>query len=216
MATDEPQPEPPRTRRDEYAEQTRSAVVDAARTLFATQGYFATTVNDIAKAGRVSAGTVYQQCGGKHGLLRTLMEIWTTRPLVDETRERIENAGTGDEVLRILADAYLGMYRECGDIIQIIITTAPHDTYAAACLAEADARHRASLLGHARKLRQLGILTPRLSDDDFADIALFHFGGHNGIQFAVNALGWPQERARDWIRDQFTRCILDAAAGASS
>ena len=70
--------ERPRSRRDEYAEQTREAVVASARALFAERGYFATTINDIAAASRVSPGTVYQQCGGKQGLLRTLMDTWTT------------------------------------------------------------------------------------------------------------------------------------------
>ena len=50
---------PPRRpgRRDEYAQQTRDAVVVAARALFADRGFVATTVDDIAASSRVSPGS---------------------------------------------------------------------------------------------------------------------------------------------------------------
>ena len=104
MTSDRPRPEPRRSRRDEYAEQTRQAVVDAARSLFAERGYFATTVNEIAEASRVSPGTVYQQCGGKQGLLRTLMDTWTTAPVVQQTLDLINAAGTLQEALQVLSN----------------------------------------------------------------------------------------------------------------
>src|SRR5689334_6407418 len=106
------QPVPRRTRREEYAAQTRQAVIAAARELFAQRGFFATTVNDIADAGRVSAGTVYQQCGGKQGLLRSLMDTWTTAPLVQQTLDVIDAADNLDQALEALADSYLDFYRQ--------------------------------------------------------------------------------------------------------
>src|SRR5690349_7228744 len=142
MKADSRRPGLRRSRRDEYAEQTRQAVVDAARALFADRGFFATTVNEIAEASRVSAGTVYQQCGGKQGLLRTLTDIWTTAPLVQQTLDVIDAASTLDEALDALADAYLGFFRYFDDIIQVVVATAPHDEEATAALADATVRHR--------------------------------------------------------------------------
>ena len=57
---------------------TRQEVIRAARTLFAADGYEQTTVGSIAREARVSPATVYAQCGGKEGLLRALMDLWTT------------------------------------------------------------------------------------------------------------------------------------------
>src|ERR1700690_2239611 len=71
-----------RPRREEYADQTRAAVIAAARRLFAENGFFQTKVEQIAKLSRVSPATVYAQCGGKQGLLRSLMDSWTQAPEV--------------------------------------------------------------------------------------------------------------------------------------
>ena len=211
MTAEARQLEPRRSRRDEYAEQTRLAVIDAARTLFAKRGFFATTVNEIAEASRVSPGTVYQQCGGKQGLLRTLMDTWTTAPLVQRTLDAIDAADTLDKALDTLADSYLDFYRQFDDIIQVIVATAPHDADAAASLSNALARHRAALHEIARKIRTLGSFPRSFTDDDFADIALYYYGPQNGFHFTMAVLGWSEKRAKAWITEQFARSLLEAA-----
>ena len=77
------------TRRQMYAEQTRQAIIAAARRLFAEQGYSQTKVEEIAKAAQVAPITVYAAAGGKLGILRTLMEIWSTTPKNDELLKRV-------------------------------------------------------------------------------------------------------------------------------
>jgi AcrR family transcriptional regulator len=64
---------PKRTRRQDYAEATRPAIIDAARRLFAERGYFATKVDDIAAEARVAPATVYAVTGGKQNLLDILI-----------------------------------------------------------------------------------------------------------------------------------------------
>ena len=213
MTSDGAELRPRRSRRDEYAEQTRQAVVDAARTLFAQKGYFATTVNEIAAAGRVSAGTVYQQCGGKQGLLRALMDTWTTAPLVQQTLDRIDAAGNLDEAFQVLSDSYLEFWRQFDDIIQVVAATAAHDDEARESLGQAMARHRSALQTIAQRMRELGGFTGSFSDEDFADIALYHYGPQNGFHFTITVLGWPEERARDFIRAQFARSFFEMAHG---
>ncbi len=214
MTSEDGQPSLRRSRRDEYAEQTRLAVIDAARKLFAERGYFNCTVNEIAEAGRVSAGTVYQQCGGKHGLLRTLMDIWTTAPLVQQTLDRVNATESFDELLQNLSDAYFEFFRQFDDIVQVVITTAAHDTEAMALLDQAMQRHRTALHEIARKARKLGGFPNSFSDDDFADVVLFYYGPQNGLHFTIKVLGWPERRARDWIGRQFAQGLRESAARA--
>ena len=213
MTTDS-RPEPRRSRRDEYAEQTRQAVVSAARSLFAERGYFATTVHEIAEASRVSPGTVYQQCGGKQGLLRTLMDQWTTSDLVQGTLDLVNSADSAEAALGVLADSYLQFWRRYDDIVQLVAATAAHDPDAAESLVQATVRHREALFEIARKLRDLGAFTDAISDEDFADITLYHYGPQNGYHFTVTVLGWPQERAREFISTQYARCLAEAAGAA--
>lgn len=201
--------EPPQlrqARRDEYAEQTREAVIASARKLFASRGFVSTTVNEIAEMSRVSSGTVYQQCGGKQGLLRTLLRSWTDAPLMHTMIEGIDSAMSGAEVLEALADAHLEMYLAFHEIVRLSVATAPHDEDAARSLREVNDLHRGALVTAAQKLRALGLLSDT-SDDDFADIATFYFGTHNGIPFLVNDLGWAPTRARNWIARQFARSV---------
>ncbi|QEN13108.1 TetR/AcrR family transcriptional regulator [Mycolicibacterium sp. ELW1] len=203
--------ERPRSRRDEYAEQTREAVVSAARTLFAERGYYATTINDIAAASRVSAGTVYQQCGGKQGLLRTLMDMWTTSELVKDTLVQVERAESLADVATVLSDSYLEFWRRYDDIVQLVLATAVHDEAAAESLGQATARHRGALYEIARKVRTLGDFPASFTDEDFADITLYHYGPQNGYHFTVTVLGWPEARARTFLSTQFGHSLRDAA-----
>lgn len=209
-----PQPQPqPRTRRDEYAEQTRQAVVDAARRLFAERGYVATTVNEIAAASRVSPGTVYQQCGGKQGLLHTLMDTWTTSELVQGTLDRVDSARTLDEFFDVLSDSYLEFWRRYDDIVQLVLATAVHDDSAADSLADATVRHRGALHTIAGVLRRHMELPDSFTDDDFADLTLYHYGPHNGFHFTVTVLGWPQDRAQRFLRAQFSSSLSQVVHG---
>lgn len=207
MTPDKAGPGARRSRRDEYAEQTRQAVVDAARGLFARQGYFATTVNDIAAAGRVSAGTVYQQCGGKQGLLRTLMDMWTKAPLVQQTLDEIDRSETLDEALEALSASYLEFWRQFDDIVQLVVATAAHDVEAMESLSQAIVRHRTALHTIAQKIRQLGGLDDAFSDDDFADITLYHYGPQNGFHFTITVLGWSEAKAKAFLSAQFAHSL---------
>jgi AcrR family transcriptional regulator len=64
----------PDQRQQAGVEDVGVVVVAAARRLFAENGFFQTKVEQIAKLSRVSPATVYAQCGGKQGLLRSLMD----------------------------------------------------------------------------------------------------------------------------------------------
>jgi AcrR family transcriptional regulator len=63
---------PRRTAED--AEQTRLAIMDAARTQFATVGFDAVTLDGVAAAAGVTRGAVYHHFGGKAGLFRAVLE----------------------------------------------------------------------------------------------------------------------------------------------
>lgn len=60
--------------REEKSERSRRAVLDAALSLFAHQGYRATTVRDIAERARVSTGNVYHHFPDKEAIFKALIE----------------------------------------------------------------------------------------------------------------------------------------------
>jgi AcrR family transcriptional regulator len=131
-----------KTRREEYAEATRQAILDAARRLFCKKGFFSTKVDEIAAMARVSPATVYAVAGGKQGLLRTLMDISTTAPMVAKTIDRITIMDDAKAVMAFLARRTPLMREEFGDIMRLILKTAPHDKAASDTLATATIRYR--------------------------------------------------------------------------
>jgi AcrR family transcriptional regulator len=57
-----------RSRREEYSEATRLALLQAARMLFAEQGYHATRIEAVAQAARVTRGALYHHFDDKKAL----------------------------------------------------------------------------------------------------------------------------------------------------
>src|SRR5262245_9073627 len=192
-----PQDDQSRSRRDEYAEATQRAVVDAARELFGDAGYTRTTVQQISRRARVSPATVYAQCGGKQGLLKTLMDAWTAGPLVREIIDACAAAPSGAEKLQVLADGYVTLYEASGDIIRIVTDAAAAARDAAEFLETANARHLEALIEIVGQIRSAGDLKKNLSDEDAARIIYFHFRFEQ-FTLAAEEFGWGKKRARDW------------------
>src|SRR5215468_7551434 len=161
------------SRRDEYAEATWKAVVTAAREMFGEEGYSRTTVQQIARRARVSPATVYAQCGGKQGLLKTLMDTWTAGPLVREIIDACAAAPSGAEKLVVLADGYVALYKASGDIIRIVTDAAAAAPDAAEFLETANARHHEALIEIVDQIRRTGELKKDLSDEDAARIVYY-------------------------------------------
>jgi AcrR family transcriptional regulator len=62
-----------KSRRLEYAEQTRAALIAAAAAAFAEHGFTATSIAQIAAAARVTKGAVYHHFSDKQGLFEAVM-----------------------------------------------------------------------------------------------------------------------------------------------
>ena len=58
-----------RSLRERKRQRTRAGLIDAALQLFATEGYAATTIDDIAAAVMVSRGTIFNYFHGKEGII---------------------------------------------------------------------------------------------------------------------------------------------------
>jgi AcrR family transcriptional regulator len=75
------------TLRDERAAVTRSRIAAAARTLFRTRGYGATTLQAIAQEAGVAVQTVYAVYGSKKGILHELRDTVLRQPAAEALYE---------------------------------------------------------------------------------------------------------------------------------
>jgi AcrR family transcriptional regulator len=197
------------SRRAEYAQATRQAAVDAARHLFREKGYFATTVNEIAAAARVSPATVYAVNGGKQGLLSALIDEWSAAPIVAEAIQHIESLDDPVELLRYTAAVTRQMRQDYGDIMRVVIGAAPHDDKAAAALALGTARYRAGHAVAARRLAELGALRDGMDADAALDIMWFYLG-YAGFFTLVDDNGWSYAKAEEWLFHAAGHAVLRA------
>lgn len=186
---------------------TRREVVRSARKLFGRDGYAQTTVESIAREAQVSPATVYAQCGGKEGLLQTLMDMWTTSNLVPSIIAECAAAESAHAKLDALAKGYVAIYAESGDIIRIVTRAAAGAPAAEAFLEVADERHQTALREIVTGMRDAGGLAGGVTVEDAVRVIFFHF---RYAQFALAAddFGWGVERTTRWLTERVEAAIL--------
>ncbi|MFY0580687.1 TetR family transcriptional regulator [Cystobacter fuscus] len=81
--------EPKKATRPRDAERTRTAILNAARTLFSTRGFANTGVRDVAELAGVNSALVGRYFGSKEGLFRaTLEQLIDISPMLRGDRRR--------------------------------------------------------------------------------------------------------------------------------
>jgi AcrR family transcriptional regulator len=195
------------SRREEYAEATRRAILGAARRLFSERGYFATKVDDIAALARVAPATVYAVSGGKQGLLRVLTDTAVTDPIIEATIRRVEELDDPAAIVALVAATVRSMREEFGDFLRVLLYTAPHDKSACETLATATVRYRKAYVPIAQRLANLNALHADIDVEQAVDVFWFYFG-HWGLFTLHDENGWSYERAERWLCAEASRALL--------
>lgn len=195
------------SRREEYAEATRQAIVAAARRLFSERGYFATRVEDIAAAARVAPATVYAVSGGKQGLLRTLTDTVTTDPILEATIGTAEAMDDPSAILGLVAATARSMREQFGDVMKVLVETAPHDKAVFESLTVATTRYRKAFVPIVQRLMGLEALREGLDLTEAVDVFWFYFG-YAGMFTLHYENGWSYERAEYWLCREGSRALL--------
>jgi AcrR family transcriptional regulator len=193
------------SRRAEYAEVTRQAIIAASRELFVAKGYVKTTVNEIARSARVAPATVYAVGGGKQDLLRTVIRDGAADCTIGPTMTAVTDATDPDEVLRLTVRATRESFAAWADLMRVVADTAPHEPAAAESLSLVQASQRASLASAARRLESLGAL--RMGVPEATDVLFYYLG--NASYFTLTGdNGWTLECAERWLLEAVRRALL--------
>ena len=206
---------PDRPRHEEYPDQTRAAVLAAARRLFAESGFFQTRVEQIAKLSRVSPATVYAQCGGKQGLLRSLMDSWTQAPVIVEFEQKALATDDAAVVMQTLSTAYLQITEQWGDVVRVVIDVAPHDDESGVVLATAQRRHNRSLTTICRHLEDIGALRDDV-DARLASRIITYYYGIDGLLRTREVFGWSLKRSNEWLLAHASAAVMRSPLGPPS
>ena len=111
-------------RRDQHAEDSRRAILEAARDAFAQKGYAATSLEDIVGPARLTKGALYHHFQSKAALLEALY-VEMESALVDHVvRESTKAGDDAAKRISIALDAFLDASAEPA-YIRIVLRDAP-------------------------------------------------------------------------------------------
>lgn len=191
------------THRERQALATRAQVADAARALFAEQGYVATTIAAIARAADIPAPTIYSAFGGKAAILREIADR-AVAPL--EPMRRHEQALAEPDPaagLAIAAAVQRDQYEAMYDVIMVFQEAARTDPEIAAATA--------AILGNRERAfrRHLTAIKGSLRTGVGEAVAVYQALVLPEVyRTLVVEAGWTPARYERWLADALARELL--------
>jgi AcrR family transcriptional regulator len=190
-------------RRQEQAETTRQAILEAARALFIERGYPGTTVADIAASARVAVPTVYASVGTKPAILGELRKmIPVLADVPSDMRAAFAFATDPHQAISGLVTGVRRLIETSGELMFAIESAAPFEPVAAEGWEEGMVIHRSACGVVVEKIEALGALRKSLSPDRAADVLSF---------LSLPATWRTMRQEYGWTLDEVGQWIVDTA-----
>jgi AcrR family transcriptional regulator len=111
---------------DEAKEQRRGVILAAAKRVFAKKGYHATTMGDVAKAARISYGSVYWYFDSKDALFHALMDDQelALRSHIDAALAGLDGSTDGEQMFRTSVRATFEFFEQDRDVVKLLFRDA--------------------------------------------------------------------------------------------
>jgi AcrR family transcriptional regulator len=193
--------------RQRQAEQTRAGILAAARDLFRSAGYAATTIDAIASSAGVSAKTVEAVFGSKRAVLAALVDpVAAAGPPQDLVR-RLREAADPRQRLRLVAELSRRAYEASVPEFELMrgaVAVAPE---IAAAAGQVESRRRGNQARLAAYLQERGCLREDLSPEEATDI-VWALTSYDVYRALVAERHWPAARYQDWLADTLAVTLL--------
>jgi AcrR family transcriptional regulator len=187
------------SRRAVQALETRRVILDAARLLFTTQGYGATSVGQIAEAAGVALPTVYASVGTKATLLRLLLDRIDEQAGIAELAARLVAADDAGAVLDLGIRITRQLAERCGDLLAALQSAAGVEPEMAETFSAGMARHRAGARATVERLAHLGGLQADVSAEQATGM-LATLTAPTVYASLTGEFGWSFDQCEDWLR----------------
>ncbi|MFJ1916224.1 TetR/AcrR family transcriptional regulator [Streptomyces sp. NPDC088147] len=192
--------------RDQAAELTRTAILDAAERLFAEHGYARITVARVAEAADVAVNTVYAAFGTKAGLVVALMERGAAEPAIARALDRVSTAADGTEAVRWAVRGTGETVRRHVRTMTVLYDNETADPLIAEAARRADDLARARLAEISGRLAELDALRDGIGCAEAADILWYYLSPCSWRR--LRRMGWSRQRAEEWLAGQLATTLL--------
>lgn len=193
--------------RRRQAEQTRARILAAARVLFRSAGYAATTLEAIASSAQISAKTVEAAFGSKRGVLAALVDPLASAGPPRELVDQIRAARDPRHRLRLVAELTRRAYEASVPEFELMRGAAAVAPEVAAVAGQVESRRHANQTLLAAYLEEHGVLRDGLAPGEATDI-IWAMTGYDVYRALVGERQWPPERYETWLADTLAAALL--------
>ena len=192
-----------KTYRQEQAEATRIRIAQAARQLFAANGYGATSIDAIAKEAGVATRTVYSAFGTKREILSLICDLWLKEAGAIERAGEVFVITEPAARLRGAANWLTNLYSAGFDVVLIFEAATDEN-------AETRALLRSKLAG---RNQVMDAIIASLDKDLRIPLkqaqAVYRALAAPGVyQELVDESGWTPAEFEDWVAESLQRQLL--------
>ncbi|MCQ4212812.1 TetR/AcrR family transcriptional regulator [Streptomyces longispororuber] len=193
--------------RAQKAEETRRAIIETARDLFAEHGYGRVGLATVAAEAGVALNTVYASVGGKPALILAMAKDSADDEQTDHTRQQILATQDGPEILRLTAEGTRVVIERHDKTLTVLMDARNSDADVAKAADFAMSHYRGVLDSIADRLCELGEVRTELSRAQVRGVLWFYFGA-SAWTTSVRELGWSYEEASSWLQHQAAAALL--------
>jgi AcrR family transcriptional regulator len=201
------------TARQAAAQRNRDSILDAAEKKFLSQGYFPTTVAEIAVDAGISAETIYKTFGGKPGVVHAIY----TRRLAGTGRvaayERSDEMRLHETDPISLMHKWGALTAEVASaltpILLLVRSAASTDENMAALQTESDQQRLERMRHNARFLRDRGFLREDVGIDEAVDV-MWLCSSPEFYDLLVLQRGWSLDRFGRFVASSMISALLPA------
>ncbi|HEY3528837.1 MAG TPA: TetR/AcrR family transcriptional regulator [Nocardioides sp.] len=200
-------PAPRPNRREVAALATRDEILRAARRLFAAEGYAATSIQQIAAEAGVSVQTIYSSVGSKAALVLALNDLIDEEAGLREAAAALEAEDRPEQMIALGVRLTRRLNERCGDLVRVLVSTAPSEPDVAATYEEGLRRHRRGVTGLTARLAEMGALSPDMTADRAAAAFSMMTSPASWLQL-TGPDEWSFDEAETWIANSLSTLLL--------
>ena len=184
---------------------TRDAITAAARRLFASRGYAATSIETIAKEAGVAVQTVYAVFGSKRTLLESLLDALDDQAGLEALGKALANARPVEQASAV-ARFLTRLFTRGADVIAAARGAGAGDPALQALTRKGLARHHQGMTRLAQGWARAGALRPDLSARDAT--AILEAITSYEVFHHLRAAGWTLKHYEQWLGATIAALVL--------